>query len=116
MTNQTDSDGNHSFLKAGLTTSEAERRHREDGANKLSEKKSTPWIVKLIHEWTSPFALMLWAGGLLCFLSYILDPSDPSNLYLGIVLTFVVMLTGLITFAQNAKSEAVMAGFKNFIP
>jgi sodium/potassium-transporting ATPase subunit alpha len=35
---------------------------------------------------------------------------------LGIVLTFVVMLTGLITFAQNAKSEAVMAGFKNFIP
>jgi sodium/potassium-transporting ATPase subunit alpha len=29
---------------------------------------------------------------------------------------FVVLLTGTITFNQNAKSEAMMEGFKNMLP
>lgn len=72
--------------------------------------------MKLIHEWTSPFALMLWAGSGLCFIAYALDPSDASNLYLGIVLAFVVSVTGIITFLQNAKSESLMDSFKDMIP
>ncbi len=38
------------------------------------------------------------------------------QLYLGIVLAFVVLITGIVTFFQNAKSEAIMEAFKNFIP
>ena len=104
------------IFSEGLTTQEANARNLKEGDNVLSERKKTPWYWKLIHEWTSPFALMLWGGSALCFLAYGLDQSDPSNLYLGIVLAIVVMVTGLVTFFQNAKSDSVMDGFKNFIP
>ena len=100
----------------GLSTEQAKDRNIKFGDNVLSERKKSPWWMKLIHEWTSPFALLLWAGSILCFIAYGLDESDPSNLYLGIVLAVVVMVTGLVTFFQNAKSESVMDGFKNFIP
>lgn len=35
--------------------------------------------MKLIHELTSMFALLLWAGAALCFLAYGLSTEDPSN-------------------------------------
>lgn len=103
-------------VENGLDSGDADKRHEEQGPNSLSQRKKTPWYMKLIHELTTFFSLLLWAGSLLCFLSYGLDKSDPSNLYLGIVLMIVVLLTGIITFFQNAKSDSIMEGFKNFIP
>ena len=47
---------------------------------------------------TGHFAMLLWIGSLLCFSAYGLDSSDPSNLYLGIVLAVVNGLTGVITY------------------
>ena len=65
---------------------------------------------------TTPFALLLWAGGVLCFVAYALSPTDPSNMYLGIVLFVINSFTGLMNFYQNMKSEAIMGSFKDFIP
>jgi len=65
---------------------------------------------------TGPFSLLLWAGAILCFIGYFLDMSDSSNLYLGIVLIIVVVVTGLFSFFQQGKSAKLMAQFKNFIP
>lgn len=70
----------------------------------------------MIHELTSPFALLLWAGGILCFVAYALSPEDPSNLYLGIVLFVINAMTGLMSFYQNMQSDAIMGSFKDFIP
>jgi sodium/potassium-transporting ATPase subunit alpha len=102
--------------RVGLTQREAEERNKIEGDNRLSEGKKEPWFVQLFHELTSFFSLLLWAGAILCFIAYGLDPHDPSNLYLGIVLAVVVFVTGLVTFMQNAKSDSIMEGFKNFIP
>lgn len=63
----------------------------------------------------TPFALLLWIGGILCFVAYGLS-NDPSNLYLGIVLIVIVLATSFMTFYQNMKSEAIMSSFKDFIP
>jgi sodium/potassium-transporting ATPase subunit alpha len=86
------------------------------GDNILTEKKKTPWYVKLIKEFVSVFALMLWFGSILCFIAYGLAPTDPSNLYLAVVLCVVVIISGTSTFLQNYKSESIMDNFKNFIP
>ena len=103
-------------LEQGMTTAEAEEKLKIHGDNSLSERKKTPWYLKLFHELTTFFSLMLWIGGILCFVAYGLDKSDKSNMYLGIVLFIVVLTTGIITFFQNAKSDSIMEGFKNFIP
>ena len=47
----------------------------------LSEKKAVPWFVKLFHELTSVFAMMMWVGSLLCFIVYGITPEDPSNVF-----------------------------------
>jgi sodium/potassium-transporting ATPase subunit alpha len=49
-------------------------------------------------------------------IGFLLDNTDKSNLYLFIVLTFVVIATGLFSFFQTSKSASLMAQFKNFIP
>lgn len=72
--------------------------------------------MKLFHELTTPFALLLWAGAILCFVAYALSSTDQSNLYLGLVLAIINALTGFMSFYQNMQSEAIMGGFKDFIP
>ena len=103
-------------ITEGLSSEEAEKRHAEQGDNTLTQKVTSPWYMKLIHEFTSFFSLMLWIGAVLCFIAYGLDTTDKSNVYLGAVLIIIVVISGLTTFFQNSKSESIMEGFKNFIP
>ncbi len=64
------------------------------------------------------FEYMMWGGALLCFISYGLQDNkeDKGNLYLGIALAAVVLITGTFGYYQSSKSAAIMAQFKNFIP
>ena len=77
-----------------------------------------PWFVKLLLEFTGLFNYLLWAGAILCFVSYAIqaDKRDKSNMYLGIVLIIVVIITGIMAFYQSSKTAAIMAEFKDFIP
>merc|ERR1719460_1366968 len=68
-----------------------------------------------MHQVTG-FALLLWGGAILCFIVYGLDSSSPDNLYLGIVLSSVVFMTGVFSFYQEYDAESTMAGFKNLEP
>ena len=63
----------------------------------------------------TPFALLLWFGAALCFVAFGIG-QDYSNLYLGVIICAIVLITGFLTFHQTLKSQAMMEGFKNFIP
>lgn len=88
-------------LSKGLTTQQGEENLHKYGPNKLSEKKKTPAWIKFLHEITNGFAIMMWVGMTLCWIAFGIDPGDPSNYYLAIIIIFVVLLTGTITFRQN---------------
>jgi len=64
----------------------------------------------LLKELTGPFALLLWAAGIMNIIGYsISDMSDPTNLYLGIVLFLIVMFTACFSYFQTSKSAEIMA-------
>ncbi|GAU93801.1 hypothetical protein RvY_05685 [Ramazzottius varieornatus] len=105
----------------GLTDVEAKTRLARDGPNALTPPKTTPWFVKFLQEMSGGFALLLWAGAILCFIAYSIESAtmtypNPDNLYLGIVLAAVVFITGCFSYFQRAKSERIMESFKNLIP
>ena len=70
-----------------------------DGPNRLTPPPQTPEWVKFCQNLFGGFSLLLWLGAILCFLAYSIqagtfeEPPDD-NLYLGIVLTAVVLVTG----------------------
>ncbi|ESO09176.1 hypothetical protein HELRODRAFT_92935, partial [Helobdella robusta] len=105
----------------GLTTQRAREILERDGPNQLTPPKTTPEWVKFCKQLFGGFSILLWVGAILCFVAYSIVAStaeDPSkdNLYLGIVLTVVVVVTGLFSYYQEAKSSRIMESFKNLIP
>jgi sodium/potassium-transporting ATPase subunit alpha len=65
--------------------------------------------------------MLLWFGAILCFIAYGIQASayeEPpdDNLYLGIVLTMVVTVTGIFSYYQESKSAKIMESFKNLVP
>jgi sodium/potassium-transporting ATPase subunit alpha len=81
------------------------------GPNALTEKKALPAWVQFLLAMTGLFNYLLWIGSALAFITYAIqsDKRDKSNLYLAIVLIFVVLITAIFTFYQNSKSAALMA-------
>lgn len=65
--------------------------------------------------------MLLWAGAILCFIAFTADAATnenppKENLYLGIVLATVVMITGCFQYFQESKSSKIMESFKNMVP
>lgn len=106
----------HTSATDGLTQQEASSRLLQNGPNRLSPPKVTPWYLKLLKQFTNFFAVLLQVGSLLCFLGFVLDHEAKENLYLGVILYIVVVLTSIFTYYQEFKSEKTMEKFKNFLP
>ncbi|PRD37685.1 UNVERIFIED_CONTAM: Atpalpha [Trichonephila clavipes] len=105
----------------GLTTNKAKEVFARDGPNALTPPKKTPEWVKFCKNLFGGFALLLWIGAVLCFIAYSIQASTfeeapDDNLYLGIVLSVVVIVTGVFSYYQEAKSSKIMESFKNMVP
>ena len=102
-------------LETGLTTEEAGIRLKRDGFNKLTPPPKPFWLAKLLVHVAGSFSILLWIGSILCFIVYGLDGSIE-NLTLGIILAAVVTLTGMFSYYQELKSDAVLEGFMKLSP
>jgi len=108
-------------VEHGLTDAQALKGLAEHGPNALTPPPTTPEWVKFCRCLFSGFSLLLWLGAVLCFLAYGIQASayeEPpdDNLYLGIVLSAVVTVTGIFSYYQESKSAKIMEGFKNLVP
>jgi len=105
----------------GLTADQAKKGLELHGPNALTPPPTTPEWVKFCQNLFSGFACLLWLGAILCFIAYGIQASayeEPpdDNLYLGIVLTAVVTVTGIFSYYQESKSAKIMESFKNLVP
>lgn len=110
-----------SNLQTGLTKAKAAEFLRRDGRNELTPPKTTPEWVKFCKQLFGGFSILLWIGAILCFFAYSIQAASyedvpGDNLYLGIVLTAVVVVTGVFSYYQEAKSSKIMESFKNMVP
>lgn len=102
--------------EAGLTSAQLAQKTLVHGANALTPPPSTPMWKLFIQHLTGFFSLLLWGAAILCFIGYGLEPLQVENLYLGVVLSVVVLITGIFSFAQDYKSAAIMESFKGYLP
>merc|ERR1711931_149909 len=111
----------NSSIESGLSATQADANLAEYGPNALTPPPKTPEWVKFCKCLFSGFAMLLWLGAVLCFIAYSIqatayeEPPDD-NLYLGIVLTAVVTVTGIFSYYQESKSAKIMESFKNLVP
>uniref|UniRef100_A0A668VWW3 Sodium/potassium-transporting ATPase subunit alpha n=1 Tax=Oreochromis aureus TaxID=47969 RepID=A0A668VWW3_OREAU len=123
---------------AGLTNARAVENLARDGPNTLTPPPTTPEWVKFCRQLFGGFSILLWIGAILCFLAYSIQvateeepPNDnvrnytvspcymaffPFQLYLGVVLAAVVIVTGCFSYFQEAKSSRIMDSFKKMVP
>ncbi len=92
----------------GLSGEEAARRLEKYGRNELEQKKQTSMAKKLIANLTSLMALLLWAGGIMAFVS-----GAPE---LGISICCVNIINGLFSFVQEFKAEKATSALQKMLP
>ena len=107
--------------QTGLTDAQAKAGFEKHGPNALTPPPTTPEWVKFLQALFGGFAMLLWLGAVLCFVAYGIQASTmeqppDDNLYLGIVLTAVVVITGVFSYYQESKSSKIMESFKNLVP
>eukprot|EP00118_Oscarella_pearsei_P002645 m.11136 g.11136 ORF g.11136 m.11136 type:complete len:1036 (+) comp23003_c0_seq1:66-3173(+) len=105
----------------GLTKEKAAQVLERDGYNELSPPKTIPEWIKFCKQLFGGFATLLWIGSLLCFIAYGIQAGTTKNpqldnVYLGVVLAAVVIVTGVFSYYQEAKSSAIMESFKTMVP
>uniref|UniRef100_A0A674P1M9 Sodium/potassium-transporting ATPase subunit alpha n=1 Tax=Takifugu rubripes TaxID=31033 RepID=A0A674P1M9_TAKRU len=121
-------------LFQGLTNTRALEILARDGPNALTPPPTTPEWLKFCRQLFGGFSILLWIGAILCFFAYSIQvatedeaPNDntasallhavpPFQLYLGVVLAAVVIVTGCFSYFQEAKSSRIMDSFKKMVP
>ena len=108
-------------IENGLTSEQAKINLEAYGQNALTPPVPPSEWLRFCKNMFSGFALLLWAGSILCFIAYIVqatnfeEPPDD-NLYLGVVLAAVVTITGIFSYYQESKSAKIMESFKKMVP
>ncbi|XP_006861704.1 PREDICTED: sodium/potassium-transporting ATPase subunit alpha-4 [Chrysochloris asiatica] len=108
-------------LTKGLTPEKAREILAREGPNTLTPPPTTPEWVKFCKQLFGGFSILLWIGSILCFVAfgiqfYFHEGFTNDNLYLGLVLSIVVIITGCFSYYQEAKSSKIMESFKNMVP
>lgn len=67
------------------------------------------------------FAILLWLGALLSFIGYTVETftgehATNDQLYIGIVLMSVIVITGLFGYYQESANTAIMESFRKMVP
>ncbi len=93
---------------AGLTTLEAQARLKQYGRNKLQKMRQTPRWKKFLGNFTHTMALLLWAGGIVGFIS-----GTPQ---LGIAIWLVNVINGVFSFWQEYRAQQSVDALRKILP
>ena len=94
--------------RKGLTDEEAGTRLATFGENVLTAKKPVPMWRRFVAHLLNMFAILLWVGAVLAFLS------DQAALAWAIII--VILLNAIFAFVQEFRAERAIEALKNMLP
>ena len=92
----------------GLAAREAASRLASQGPNRLERLARRPLGVRLLAQFTSFFALLLWAGGALAVLAGLDE--------LGWAIFVVIVVNGVFSFLQEYRAERAIEALQQLLP
>ncbi|CAF3662755.1 unnamed protein product [Rotaria socialis] len=108
-------------VEQGHTTARAREFLETNGPNSLTPPHEVPQWVKFVKLLFGGFSGLLWVAAVLCLAAYAAqvgsDPTTPKdNLWLGIALIVVVVITAVFAYYQETKAGKIMESFKKMVP
>jgi sodium/potassium-transporting ATPase subunit alpha len=101
--------------ETGLTASEAERRLREYGENRILAIGAEPEWRRLLREFTHFFAIILWVAAGLAFFAESRDPG-AGMWQLGIAILAVILINGSFSYWQEYRAERAIDALRKLLP
>jgi Ca2+-transporting ATPase len=95
----------------GLTAEEAQKRLATYGPNELPQAPSVPLWRKLLGQFQDPLTILLLVAALISFVAWLLE-RDAFLPYDAIVILAIVILNGILSFAQEFRAEQAVAALK----
>jgi calcium-translocating P-type ATPase len=92
----------------GLTTAEAGRRRATTGPNRLERLRRRSLAMRLLEQFWSFFAVLLWIGGALAVLAGMPE--------LGIAIFAVIVVNGVFSFLQEYRAERAVEALQELLP
>ena len=103
-------------LENGLSCAQVEERRKAFGPNEIPMSPKPSIARELLRSFTDLFSMMLQLAAVLCFIAYVLDARDVGNLYLGLFLYVIVVITCIFSFVQKYRSDETLREFANYLP
>ena len=96
----------YSLSEAGLSDNEVLERRERCGSNEIAKKKKDSVPKRLLLSFVTPFTIVLFILAGISLFTDILLPSPQERSYVTVVMvTLMVLISGLMTFVQEYKSE-----------
>ena len=91
-------------------------RLERDGPNCLTPPPEIPEWKKFLLQFKNFFAILLIVGSLFAYVGFAINSESPDNLYIGVVLDIVVLITAIFGYYQERNASDIMKQFKTFLP
>ena len=92
----------------GLTEAEASRRRTACGPNRLERIRRRPLIARLLEQFWSLFAILLWVAGGFAVLAGMSE--------LGWAIFAVILVNGVFSFMQEYRAERAVEALQQMLP
>ncbi|MBR4395044.1 MAG: magnesium-translocating P-type ATPase [Eubacteriaceae bacterium] len=98
----------------GLTLEDVEEKADEFGKNTIEEKENHPVINRIKEAVINPFNIVLIAVAIITLITDVIIPERP-DFSTFVLVSAAVIISGVISFSQQAKSDNAARQLKNMI-
>lgn len=99
----------------GLSASEAERRLRECGENRVQGIRREPWWLRFLRELTHFFAIIMWLAAALAFFADWHAPHEGMA-KVGYAIIAVIIISAIFSFWQEYRVERALDALQQLLP